>query len=370
MRWRGVLIALVFAALAGSQAALTWEQLRAFIQSSVKLKQRDRDVAGSLRKQKLSFSLTEVAIEELQGLGAGPQTVQALRELLKTSRNLPPPPQVRAAAPSQPPAEPAPPPEEQRRIIETARRNALDYSGRLPDFICLQLTRRYVDPTGLELDWRKYDEIKARLTFFEQQEQYQLISVNDRLTDRPLDSLGGATSTGEFGSILAHLFDPKTDAEFTWERHSTLRGRPVYVFRYRVPQQRSKWHISYQREREIIAGYIGLVYIDKDTGMVMRISSVTDGLPRDFPIHEARTALDYGFAEIADQQYLLPLRATVRMREGKLLTRNDVEFRLYRKFSAEATIAFDTAELDAASTENAPEEPPEERATPAGAPEP
>jgi hypothetical protein len=40
------------------------------------------------------------------------------------------------------------------------------------------------------------------------------------------------------------------------------------------------------------------------------------------------------------------LRATVRLREAKLLTRNEVEFRLYRKFSAEASIAFDAEALE------------------------
>jgi hypothetical protein len=47
------------------------------------------------------------------------------------------------------------------------------------------------------------------------------------------------------------------------------------------------------------------------------------------------------------------------MREGKLLTRNEVEFRLYRKFTAEASIAFDTAELEAKPEEKPPQEPPE-----------
>jgi hypothetical protein len=357
-------LVLALAILGPAQAALTLEQLRSFVQSSVKLNHRDRDVAAYLRKQKLSFALSDVAIEQLQGLGAGPQTVQALHELQQASRSLPPPPATKAVVVPEKPPEPPPSTEEQKHIIETARRNALDYSGRLPDFICLQLTRRYVDPTGLELDWRKYDEIKARLTYFEQKEDYQVISVNERLTNRPIESLGGATSTGEFGSILAQLFEPRTEAQFEWDRHSVLRTRPVYVFRFRVPQQRSQWHISYDRRLEVIAGYGGLVYIDKETGMVLRVSSVTENLPRDFPIHEARTALDYGFSQIAEQRYLLPLRATIRMREGKLLTRNEVEFRLYRKFAADTDVVFDTVELDAASKEKPPEDPQEERRPP------
>jgi hypothetical protein len=337
---------LLAALLALAQAALSWDQLRSLIESSIKLKQTDKEVSSYLRSQKLSFSLSDVAIEELQGLGAGPRTVEALRELQKASRGLPPPASIKAPPPPEKPVEPPPSPEEQKRILEQARANALAYTKRLPDFICLQLTRRYVDPTGLELDWYKYDEIKARLSYFEHKEDYKVISFNERHTGVSYDSLAGATSRGEFGSILEQLFSPTTAAEFRWDRHSALQGRKVHVFRYRVPQRRSQWHISYQRQRELIAGYNGQVYVDKETGMVLRISSVTEDLPRDFPIHEARTTLDYGFAKIAEHDYLLPLRATVRLREAKLLTRNEVEFRLYRKFSAEASIAFDAEALE------------------------
>jgi hypothetical protein len=359
MRLRGVFVGLLFAAAALAQAALTWEQLNSLIRSAVQLKQRDKEVAAYLRKQKLSFSLTDVAIENLQGIGAGPQTVAALHDLQKASTGLPAPPKTEVVAAPAKPVEPPPSPEEQKRIIEEARTNALNYSKRLPDFICLQLTRRYVDPTGLEMDWIKYDEIKTRLSYFEQREDYKLISVNERLTNRSYDSLSGATSTGEFGSMLAELFAPETGAEFEWDHHTTLRDRKAWVFRLHVPQARSKWHISYQRQREIVAGYHGLVYIDKETGMILRLSLLTDDLPSDFPINEARTALDYGFAKIAERDYMLPLHAQVRMREAKLLTRNEVEFRLYRKFSAEASVAFDNAEMEAKPEEKPPKDPPE-----------
>ncbi len=357
MRCRPLALGFLAVVLGLAQGALSWEQLRTLIQSSVKLKQSDKEVAAYLRQQKLAFSLSEVAIERLQGLGAGPRTLEALRELSKTSRGLPPPAPEAPPAPAKP-AEPPPSAEEQKRIIEEARSNALAYSKRLPDFICLQLTRRYVDPTGLELDWFKYDELKARLTFFERHEEYKVISVNERLTNVPYESLGGATSTGEFGSMLEQLFAESTRAELAWDRHSAVQGRPVHVFRFRVPQKRSQWLVSFQRRQEVIAGYRGFVYVDKETGAVLRMTATTEDLPRDFPIQEARSSLEYGFAKIAERDYLLPLRATVRMREGKMLTRNEVEFRLYRKFSAEASIAFDAAELEAKPDEKPQKDPP------------
>jgi hypothetical protein len=344
-RW--LLLGLIWAALAAAQSALTWPRLVSIIQSAGKLGQSDKEVASYLRKQKLSFSLSDVQIEELQGMGAGPQTVAALRQLQQASKGLPPAPRLDAPAPaaSARPVEPPPSLEEQKRIIEEARANALEYSRKLPDFICLQWTRRYVDPSGEGRNWFKYDEIKTRLTFFEQREEYKVISVNEQLTNRKYESLGGAISTGEFGSELAELFAPATAAEFTWNRHSVLHNRKVYVFNFLVPRERSQYHISYgpNREQDIVAGYKGLVYIDKETKMVLRISAVSNEVPPDFPIKEARTALEYGFTKIADRDYLLPTHATVRLAEARVITRNEVDFRLYRKFSAEATIAFEDA---------------------------
>ena len=59
-------------------------------------------------------------------------------------------------------------------------------------------------------------------------------------------------------------------------------------------------------------------------------------------MQQARNTLDYDFTKIGDSQFLLPLRSEMRMRSDKLLTRNDTEFRMYRKFSAEASVKFET----------------------------
>ena len=67
-------------------------------------------------------------------------------------------------------------------------------------------------------------------------------------------------------------------------------------------------------------------------------------IPSSFPLREASTVLDYDFVKIGDRTYLLPLRAEVRMRSEHYLTRNDVEFRQYRKYSADSSITFDTPE--------------------------
>jgi len=182
---------------AWAQAQLTVEQLISFVQSSIKLQHPDKQVANYLQRLKLAERLDDRTIEDLQGLGAGPRTVEALRTLRDASKSLPPPPpRVRQPAPT---PIPAPSLAEQRKLLDEVREYALNYTKSLPDFICTQVTRRYYDPTGLEF-WHTHDVLTARLSYFEQKEDYKLVLINNRVTDLPYDALGGASSKGEFGT--------------------------------------------------------------------------------------------------------------------------------------------------------------------------
>jgi hypothetical protein len=340
MRVWVLLVALLAGLLLQAQSPLTYKQLRDLIRSSLEQNHRDREIADFLKTQKLTFALEEKLIEEFVGMGVGPKTLEALEKLKADSQGMPEPETAEAVPPER--RQPPPPSaEEQKRILGEARRGALEYTRDLPDYLCLQVTRRYVDPSGLEMDWLKYDEVKTRVSYVDQHENYELVSVNNKVTNKSLEDLGGAISTGEFGSILAEIFAPATDTEFHWARHALLRGRGVWVFSLRVPKSRSHWGLYYEKQQGITTGYTGLVYIDKETERVTRIVMQAQDVPSDFPIQDARTRLDYDFIEIAGGSYLLPLKARVFMRDGRYLSRNDVEFRLYRKFSAEASISFD-----------------------------
>ena len=320
------------------QTVLSVGQLVSLVKSSIELKHPDKQVAAYLLRCKLTESLDDRTIEELQGFGAGPRTVEAMKQLRDATRSLPKAQSL--AAPPKPAPIPPPPPDEQARILDEVRQNALNYSRSLPDFICTQVTRRYFDPSGLEF-WRAEDTLTVRLSYFEQKEDYKLILVNNRVTDQNYNSLGGATSSGEFGSMLRAVFESRSQARFDWSRWATLRGRRVYVFAYRVAQPWSEWHINWEKKLDIVAGYHGEIFVDRETHMVMRLTLDAEDIPPSFPVQQARTVLDYDFSTIGDRSYLLPLRAEVRMRSDKLLTKNDVEFRMYRKFSAEASVKFD-----------------------------
>ncbi len=341
MRWLAVLLLLAVPAMA--QTRLTVDQLRAFLKSSVDLHHPDKQVADFLRKSKITQKIDAAAYEEFTTMGVGPKTVETLRDMVTVTKDLPPPAaKVTAAAKPAAPVIPPPSTETQLEVIEKAREYALGYSKRLPDFMCMQVTRRYVDPSGLEF-WRTADTITTRLSYFEQKEDYKVITINGRMTDVNYQKLDGATSSGEFGSMMRELFERNTSAKFEWQRWATLRGKRNHVYSYYVAQPNSKWTVSYQRTDVTTPGYRGLVFVDRDTNEVSRITLDAD-MPPTFPVQMATTVLDYDSTDISGVKFMLPLRAEVRMRAGKELVKNEVEFRMYRKFGTDSSIKFDIPE--------------------------
>jgi hypothetical protein len=363
MRFR--LLAAVFAVcFVAMGQSLSVDKLIAFLQSSQKLikegKMSDRELAGYLTKVKLTERLDDRTIEDLQGTVAlGPKTLEALHALRDHTQAF----AAAKLAPPEPKATPIPPPssEEQAAIISEVREYALNYSKTLPDFICTQVTRRYAAPVpgtryggsaGTEPTWYAQDTLTIKLSYFEQKEDYKLILVNNSMTTQDYKTLGGATSTGDFGSMMREIFEPATQAKFEWDHWGTLRGRRVLAFSYRVAQFRSQWHINYDRKLDIVPAYKGLVYVDKQTHQVLRVTLDAEDIPASFPIRRADTILDYDFQEISGHTFLLPLKATTIMAASDYMTKNDEEFRVYRKYSAESDIKFDAADVPAPLTDD------------------
>jgi hypothetical protein len=328
---------------AHAEQNLTVDQLLSFVRSSIKLKQPDREVAAYISKLRLSEQLDPRTVEELQGEGAGPKTVAALNELASQSGSLPKP-QPKALKPAPPPI-PPPLPEEQQEIISQTREYAMNYSKSLPNFICVQVTRQYYDRTGAE-SWSTAATIMENLTYFDQQEHYKVMMVNNTYVNVEHESVGGATSAGDFGSMLRVTLAPKSQALIEFDHWATLRGKRSYVFSYRIFSGNSDYTIRWEKDLRIVVGYHGLIYVDKETRQVLRITLEADDIPPSFPVQEARETLDYDYVDISGHPFMLPLKAVVRMRHDRYLTKNEIEFRLYRRFSADAEIKFDTPAPD------------------------
>jgi hypothetical protein len=229
---------------------------------------------------------------------------------------------------------------EQKKVLADATEHALSHDENLPNFICTQTTRRFEDFNG-NSGWRPIDIIVERLTYFDRRENYKVIELNGRPAGIAHEQLRGASSSGEFGSVMKGIFLPETAAEFTWQNWFTLRGRRTHVYAYRVLASRSGYHIEVPEQKlNLVTGYHGLIFIDSQRHLVQRITLHADAIPASFPIQDVSLALDYEYTRIGDADYLLPLQFELRSREGKRLVKNDVDYDNYRKFTADSSIQF------------------------------
>ena len=337
MRLGAAAVGLAFAVSVWAQSGVRAADVVATVRTGLDAGHSDANIAKTLHKLKPAERLDDFVVEELESAGAGPKTESELERLAELSREMPEP------SPAPVFQHPSPPGiSDQERILSAARRIALNYSQSLPDFICDETVRRFESPRGV---WELKDTLEVKLSYFDQKEEYQLLSRNGHLSTLSYREVGGAVTEGEFGSTLLAIFAPETQTKFAWAHWTTLRKRPAHVFTFRIDVAHSTYRMEFghrpgQAENRVVTGQHGTVYVDAETDQVVRIVADSDSIPPDFPVRTATTLLDYGFVGVGEHQYLLPLRAEVRMATDNLHIRNLVEFHGYRRFAGESRITF------------------------------
>jgi hypothetical protein len=239
---------------------------------------------------------------------------------------------------------PSPDPAEQKKILADATDYAFHHEQSLPNFLCTQTTRRFQDFQGHD-EWRPLDIIVERLAYFEHHEDYKVIEINGVPSSIEHSKLGGASSSGEFGSVMKQIFAPVTAADFTWQTFFTLRGRKMNVYAYRVALEKSDYHVVVpEQKKDLVTAYHGLIFVDDRKHFVHRITLHADGIPPAFPVQDISLMLDYEYTRIGETDYLLPLTFELRSREGNVRVKNDVDYDQYRKFTAESNLNFGAPE--------------------------
>ncbi len=229
-------------------------------------------------------------------------------------------------------------------VIDQARQAGFSYSETLPNYIVKQYTTRYETQAarGGHTSWQALDEVTADVLEVNGVEQYKNIMVNGH-TPREDVTKTGSWSSGEFSSLLLDILSPATNADFHGRRSTTIANRAAYRYDLEVQQPNSHWHIESEGQT-YMPGYTGTVWIDKQTYRVLRIELQAERMPSGFPLDTVESAVDYDFVQIGDGKYLLPVHSESLScgRGTSDCSRNVIEFRNYRKFSADTSITFDT----------------------------
>jgi hypothetical protein len=221
-------------------------------------------------------------------------------------------------------------------LIERARYAALQFSQKLPNFICEEYMARYGQRGQ---DKRLLDIVSAEVTYNNGQESYRNVKIDQHPTDKGIQGLNGSWSVGEFASTLLDLFSPYTDAQFQSRGASPISGLDAQVYDFRVQSENSHWRVQAESQT-LRPAYKGSVWVDPATARVLRIEMQATDMPSDFPMDTVESAVDYSYVTIAGNSVLLPVHAESLGCEGgsPACSHNIIDFRNYHEFKVNTKI--------------------------------
>lgn len=235
---------------------------------------------------------------------------------------------------------------DQDGFLEAARRTVFEFSSTLPNFICEQLTSRYVSFSNPP-KWELQDRVSAEIVYENGKESYRNLKRNGKpLRSRSPDDTG-AWSSGEFSSLMQGVFHPLTEAKFTDQGSARINGKPARLYDFEVSASRSKWRVAFE-EIAVHPPYKGSVWFDPETHRVLRIEMGADKLPDNFGLDMVEISVDYDKFRIGAQYHLLTSYAVnlACQRGSRICSKNEIDFRGYRKFAAESTIVVTDSSVD------------------------
>lgn len=215
-----------------------------------------------------------------------------------------------------------------------------NFNHGLPNYTCEQQTTRYIQQSRSE-DWRAQDVISAKVINEDGNDRYEDLMLDGKKTNKSLEQLGGQTSTGEFGGMLASLFQPIRNTDFQFQRAATLEDTDVVIYTFKVPLANSDWQIRLGGQT-LYPAYSGKIWVNKKTAQIMRFEQQADNIPKDFPLDTVETAVDYMDVPIETFHFWLPSHAeNLSCQRGTAFcAKNVMEFRDYHKYAGESTIVF------------------------------
>lgn len=231
-------------------------------------------------------------------------------------------------------------------VIDKAREAAFNFSKTLPNFVVKQVTMRYETfaARGGQTSWHALDTVTADVVSEDGRESYKNILVNGKPPKEAIDKSGGVWSTGEYSSVQLDVLSPATRADFHNKRSTTIANRDAYCYDFSVARANSHWNIQSNSD-SYLPDYTGVVWIDKDTSRVLRIELAARNMPKTFQLDTVESAIDYDYVPIGDGKFLLPVHSEALdcERGTNSCSRNVIDFRDYKKFTADTNITFDDA---------------------------
>jgi len=233
---------------------------------------------------------------------------------------------------------------QQDPLIRKAANAAFDFTETLPNYVCQEMVTRF-QSDSTPASWQALDIVTADVVYENGKEDYRNITVGGKPFKKSMEEVGGAWSSGEFGTVLINLFNPATSAQFHFRQDSRVGGVNAKQYGFEVTHENSRWTVKFGSQSYVPA-YTGNVWIDPATGRALRIELDARQFPDGFDTDHVELATDYQYVRLGGvQQFILPVHSeTLSCQRGTTqCARNTIDFRNYKKFEGKSTVTFGDA---------------------------
>lgn len=238
-----------------------------------------------------------------------------------------------------PPSLPAVPIEQKPDLLSLVRGANEEVYSDLQSFVCNEEMRRFKGRIHGETS-RQIDRVTARVSFENGVEHYSEIRQNDR--ERPtISSIGGAWSTGEFGTLLRQTQLLLKTQPVLFRTNTELDGKPVAQYAVEVSEQDSPWDLEIRAEHFHIP-FRTEFWVSQETGQILKIERISTSIPAGMGISEIHWSVTLQPVQLNGKTWLLPNTGeyAVLYEQSGRREWNEMTFSNYHRYGSEVALRF------------------------------
>ena len=217
-------------------------------------------------------------------------------------------------------------------LVEKARALTASASSELPNFTCQEVMARSSRDSN-ETNWQAIDVLSGEMVYEGGKQSYRNLKINDQPAEDQSDAqvvsaMSASWSVERLISALTELFSPDTAAQFQFGGQTDLPNMQARVYDFDVTKENSQWLMRMGSET-IHAAYNGSVWLDKESGRVLRLEMLARQLPEAFPVEKVETDIEYSFLRLGESSAEVPVHVETMgcQRETHLCSRTVVDYR-------------------------------------------
>jgi hypothetical protein len=360
-RFGWILVVLMAASPAWAAKKITVQQLQELLASLQQEKKTDQDVANALKEVELTEELTRSAMNSLAQYAAGPYTTEQIYVLEARSATLAPPAVDL-------PSTPAPDAAAQKAILDKAADYATKTYAQLPTLTATKTTIRFQERqevvsagsglhSGAKGDSSSDPALAANSQFIRYINSSETpVTIQNGAEQNPLVKdktpwgQNGYISLLGQGPVLSTVFhEAEAAGNIKWLRWETINGKTAAVYSFGVDKKKSHYAVNYCcfpefestgranftsasvgslnggtgggasgnfqtnnsfKPYKTTVPYHGEIFIDPDTGIVVRLITQADFKNTDV-VHQEDQRIDFAPTTVGGKTLVLPIKSVI-----------------------------------------------------------